>query len=160
MKIPKDGQLGRKIDLKRRTITFWFLDRRDEPARTTLRFDEPVCRRNPLTYELITTVLDDHLEVIFERRVARCMDLKGHRYVAAPSAVFGPWERPGRALRRLDKGKANQEYRESLSPESRRTYDLALHGVEDANDESAYSSGGCFGKVGRITPTTRNVLKP
>lgn len=158
--IPKDGRLTRKIDLKRRTITFRFMHRGDEPARTTIRFDEPACRTNPLAYDLITTVLDDHLEVIFERRVARCMGLKGHPYIAAPSARFGYWERPGRALERLNKEGANQKYRESLSPDSRREYDLALHGVEDANDESAYSAGGCFGEVNRITPTTREVLKP
>lgn len=159
LEIPKDKDLRAAVDLERRTITFWFLDGSEDAGRTTIEFDEPACRVDPSTHELITTVLDDHLEVIFERRVARCMRRKGLRYVPAPSAGFGPREPLDRALRRMQRARRNAEHRDSLSPRARRRYDLALHGVEDADDESAPPSfGGCYEEADRTTTTSKDVI--
>ena len=95
-------------------------------------------------------------ELAREALIAKCMAGYGFPYVvSAPSILIdGPVTRD--EFREFAENDPNTIYEESLSPEARQRYYVALYGIPDPNDESAVHEGsfggGCVGGAHRSLP--------
>ena len=94
-----------------------------------------------------------------ERLVEGCMRTAGFRYNAAPSVDANePLIKPKNSSKSSSLIDQNERYAQTLSPENRQKYYLALYGVPDPNDPQKLwnpesdSGGGCSGAAIRAVP--------
>lgn len=93
-------------------------------------------------------------EVQFENFIQECMAAEGFEYFTDASIEIGEDDvTTADQMWALVQSDRNNVYRESLSKETRKVYDLALAGVPNANSSIAPVGGGCPGIADRRVPS-------
>ncbi|MFM2415740.1 MAG: hypothetical protein RL385_463 [Pseudomonadota bacterium] len=108
-----------------------------------------------------------------EEIIAECMKVEGYSYVPAPSTIIDSEKSASPAeLERLVAEAArdpNAEYAATLPPAERETYNLALHGLKNPDDEGEVArsnlpvAGSCLARAHERVPgvfAKRNELAP
>ena len=95
-------------------------------------------------------------ELAREALIAKCMAGQGFPYVVSAPSIRIDGSVTRDESREFGENDPNTVYEQSLSPEARKRYYVALYGIPDPNDESAVHEGsyggGCIGAAHRSLP--------